>query len=119
MIPLAPHRRILAAVEPADCRNGIDALVRRCREQLSAELFSGAADVFLLRGGGRVSKAVSHCGDPLPRAAKAKRDLAVFTGSRPPLLLGSRRPQRGNPEMPRALATGRSRCLLVAFQPNG
>ena len=46
MIQITPQMRILLAVEPADFRNGIDGLVRRCRAALNVEPFSGALFVF-------------------------------------------------------------------------
>lgn len=46
MIQLTPHLRILAAVEPADFRQGIDGLCRACREELKADPMSGAVFVF-------------------------------------------------------------------------
>ena len=47
MIQLTPHMRILAAVEPADFRRGIDGLAQLCRDQLRTDPFLGA--VFLFR----------------------------------------------------------------------
>jgi transposase len=46
VIQLTPHMRVLVAVEPADFRQGIDGLVRLCRERLVADPFSGAVYVF-------------------------------------------------------------------------
>lgn len=46
MIQLTPHMRVLVAVEPVDFRQGIDGLVRLCRERLVADPFSGAVYVF-------------------------------------------------------------------------
>jgi transposase len=46
VIQLTPHMRVLVAVEPADFRQGIDGLVRLCRERLVADPFSGAIYVF-------------------------------------------------------------------------
>jgi hypothetical protein len=38
MIQIAPHMRILVAVEAVDFRKGIDGLVRVCKEALAAFL---------------------------------------------------------------------------------
>ena len=46
MIQVAPHMRILVAVEPTDFRRGIDGLARVCREQLQTDPFSGCLVVF-------------------------------------------------------------------------
>lgn len=46
MIQLSPQMRILVAVEPADFRQGIDGLARRCREALGSDPFSGSVFVF-------------------------------------------------------------------------
>lgn len=46
MIAIAPHMRILVAVEPADFRKGIDGLAKLCRGHLKADPFSGAVFVF-------------------------------------------------------------------------
>jgi transposase len=46
VIQLTPHMRVLVAVEPVDFRQGIDGLVRVCRERLVADPFSGAVYVF-------------------------------------------------------------------------
>ncbi len=46
MIQLTPQMRILMAVEPADFRNGIDGLARRCRQVLESDPFSGHVFVF-------------------------------------------------------------------------
>lgn len=51
MIQVTPHMRILVAVEPADFRRGIDGLARLCRQELSADPFSGAIFVFRNRRG--------------------------------------------------------------------
>jgi transposase len=47
VIQLTPHMRLLAAVEPADFRKGIDGLARLCREALRSDPFLGT--VFLFR----------------------------------------------------------------------
>jgi len=47
MIQLTPHMRILAAVEPADFRRGIDGLACLCREALHSDPMLGT--VFLFR----------------------------------------------------------------------
>ena len=46
MLQITPHMKILVAVAPADFRQGIDALVRLCRESLQQDPFSGAVFVF-------------------------------------------------------------------------
>ena len=46
MIQITPHMRILLAVEPADFRNGIDGLARRCQAVLKSDPFSGYVFVF-------------------------------------------------------------------------
>jgi len=46
MIQVTPQMRIFVAVEPADFRQGIDGLARRCREALGADPFCGALYVF-------------------------------------------------------------------------
>jgi transposase len=51
VIQLTPHMRLLAAVEPADFRKGIDGLARVCREVLKADPFCGWLFVFRNRRG--------------------------------------------------------------------
>jgi transposase len=46
MIQLTPHMRVLAAVEPADFRRGIDGLARLCRDVLRSDPFLGTVFVF-------------------------------------------------------------------------
>ena len=46
MIQVTPQMRILMAIEPADFRNGIDGLARRCRQVLESDPFSGHVLVF-------------------------------------------------------------------------
>jgi len=46
MIQVTPQMRVLAAVEAADFRCGIDGLARRCREVLRADPFKGTMFVF-------------------------------------------------------------------------
>lgn len=50
MIQVTPQMRVLAAVEPADFRRGIDGLAQLVREQLSADPFSGYVFVFRNKG---------------------------------------------------------------------
>ncbi len=47
MIQITPHMRVLAAVDAADFRKGIDGLAQLCRVALKADPFSGT--VFLFR----------------------------------------------------------------------
>ena len=49
MLQLTPQMRILVAVEPVDFRNGIDGLVRLCKEALGRDPFQGS--VFAFRNG--------------------------------------------------------------------
>jgi len=49
MIQIAPQMRILMAVEAVDFRNGIDGLVRVCKQTLQADAFSGCLFVFCNR----------------------------------------------------------------------
>jgi len=53
MIQIAPHMRILVAVEPVDGRKGIDSLARLCREKLQTDPFSGC--LFFFRSRNRTS----------------------------------------------------------------
>jgi len=46
MIQITPQMRILAAVEPADFRQGIDGLARLCKDVLKRDPFSGWVFVF-------------------------------------------------------------------------
>jgi transposase len=46
MIQITPQMRILAAVEPADFRKGIDGLARLCTEALKRDPFCGGVFVF-------------------------------------------------------------------------
>jgi transposase len=46
MIQITPQMRIVAAVEPADFRKGIDGLARLCQEVLSQDPFGGWVFVF-------------------------------------------------------------------------
>ncbi len=51
MIQVTSHMRIVVAVEPVDFRNGIDGLVRICKEVLQADPFAGWLFVFRGRRG--------------------------------------------------------------------
>jgi transposase len=46
MIQITPQMRIVAAVEPADFRCGIDGLARRCKDVLRHDPFRGWVFVF-------------------------------------------------------------------------
>jgi len=46
MIQITPQMRILVAVQPADFRNGIDGLVRLCKDTLQQDPFRGWVFVF-------------------------------------------------------------------------
>jgi hypothetical protein len=39
MIQIVPQMRILVAIEPVDFRNGIDGLVRICKQKLGSDPF--------------------------------------------------------------------------------
>jgi transposase len=49
MIQIVPQMRILVAVEPVDFRNGIDGLVRICKQKLGSDPFCGWLFVFANR----------------------------------------------------------------------
>lgn len=51
MLSITPQMRILAAVEPADFRNGIDGLAGVCRRVLCEDPLSGCVFVFRNRRG--------------------------------------------------------------------
>jgi hypothetical protein len=46
MIQIAPQMRVVAAIEPADFRRGIDGLARLCKEVLKHDPFNGWVFVF-------------------------------------------------------------------------
>jgi transposase len=46
MIQIAPQMRIMAAIEPADFRRGIDGLARLCNDVLKHDPFNGWVFVF-------------------------------------------------------------------------
>jgi len=46
MLQITPQMKILVAVAPADFRNGIDGLVRLCKDALGQDPFAGAVFVF-------------------------------------------------------------------------
>ena len=46
MIQITPQMRILAAIEPADFRRGIDGLARLCKDVLKHDPFNGWVFVF-------------------------------------------------------------------------
>ncbi|MHB1426919.1 MAG: IS66 family insertion sequence element accessory protein TnpB, partial [Gemmataceae bacterium] len=51
MLQITPQMKILAAVEPADFRRGIDGLARLCRQTLQHDPFVGSVFVFRNRQG--------------------------------------------------------------------
>jgi transposase len=51
VIQITPQMRVLVAIEPVDCRKGIDSLARLCRDKLQADPFSGCLFVFRSRRG--------------------------------------------------------------------
>ena len=51
MLQLTPQMRILVAIEPVDFRNGIDGLVRLCKEALGQDPFQGIVFAFRNRRG--------------------------------------------------------------------
>lgn len=46
MLQVTPQMKILVAVAPADFRNGIDGLVRLCKDALGQDPFAGTVFVF-------------------------------------------------------------------------
>jgi transposase len=46
MLQLTPHSRIFLAVQPVDCRKGIDGLAAVCRQALAENPLDGAVFVF-------------------------------------------------------------------------
>ncbi len=58
MIQVTSHMRIVVAVEPVDFRNGIDGLVRVCKEVLKADPFAGWFFVFRSRRGTAIKGAL-------------------------------------------------------------
>jgi transposase len=51
MLQLTSQMRILVAIEPVDFRNGIDGLVRLCKEALRQDPFQGSVFAFRNRRG--------------------------------------------------------------------
>ena len=51
MLAITPQMKILVAVAPADFRNGIDGLVRLCKDTLGHDPFSGVVFCFRNRRG--------------------------------------------------------------------
>jgi transposase len=51
MLQLTPHSRIFLAVQPVDCRKGIDGLAALCRQTLQENPLDGAVYVFRNRTG--------------------------------------------------------------------
>jgi transposase len=51
MLQLTPHSRIFLALEPVDCRKGIDGLAAVCRQALGDNPLDGAVYVFRNRTG--------------------------------------------------------------------
>jgi transposase len=51
MLQLTPHSRIFLALEPVDCRKGIDGLAAVCRQALGDHPLDGALYVFRNRSG--------------------------------------------------------------------
>jgi transposase len=51
MLQLPPQSRIFVAVQPVDCRKGIDGLAALCRQTLSENPLDGAVYVFRNRTG--------------------------------------------------------------------
>ena len=51
MLQLTPHSRIFLALEPVDCRRGIDGLAAVCRQALGENPLGGAVYVFRNRTG--------------------------------------------------------------------
>jgi transposase len=51
MLQVTPQMKILVAVEPVDFRQGIDGLVRLCKQRLQEDPFAGAVFVFRNRRG--------------------------------------------------------------------
>jgi len=51
MLQITPQMRILVAVEPVDFRNGIDGLVRLCKQALGQDPFRGGVFAFRNRRG--------------------------------------------------------------------
>ena len=51
MLQLTPHSRIFLALQPVDCRKGIDGLAAVCRQALGENPLDGAVFVFRNRAG--------------------------------------------------------------------
>lgn len=51
MLQVTPQMKVLVAIAPADFRNGIDGLVRLCKESLGQDPFTGAVFIFRNRRG--------------------------------------------------------------------
>lgn len=83
MLQLTPQMRILVAVEPVDFRNGIDGLVRLCKEALGRDPFQGSVFAFRNRRGTAV-KVLYWDGSGLCLFAKKLEaedtQIFVFTG---------------------------------------
>jgi transposase len=51
MLHLTPHSRIFLALQPVDCRKGLDGLAAVCRQALGETPLAGAVFVFRNRAG--------------------------------------------------------------------
>src|SRR5919109_1217373 len=84
MIQVTSHMRIVVAVEPVDFRNGIDGLVRVCKEVLHADPFAGWLFVFPSRRGTAI-KALYYDGQGFLSGAKALVNWAFSLLAREPV----------------------------------
>lgn len=46
MLQIAPQMKVLVAIEPADFRQGIDGLIRVCKDSLGQDPFAGVVFIF-------------------------------------------------------------------------
>lgn len=114
MLQLTAQMRILVAIEPVDFRNGIDGLVRLCKEALGQDPFQGSVFAFRNRRGTAV-KVLMYDGQGYWLAHKRLSDGKFRWW---PAASSAERPA-GRDQRAKVLAAHQLQVLLCAGDPEG